>query len=193
MHRPRYHRTPAYLQDPDGSATGSAALGSSSAESRTETGSEISGGLPVGTRTAPRADNMGSGGPSAAARDAPDDYSAIEGLRFTGNTPPQTEADPPVNTLTTKLTLTSIPTLPPTLPETTQQSQVSSGTERTRRSLRLVNQINRAMATNEPLTQAQSLSPRKRQRQRDSIGPNTEAQGHTRSATTNTASTLNHK
>ncbi|GMG55443.1 unnamed protein product [Aspergillus oryzae var. brunneus] len=118
MHRPRYHRTPAYLQDPDGSATGSAALGSSSAESRTETGSEISGGLPVGARAAPRADNVGSGKPSAAARDAPDD-SAIEGLRFTGNTPPQTDADPPFGTLTTESTLTSVPTLPPTLPGTT--------------------------------------------------------------------------
>ncbi|KNG79996.1 hypothetical protein ANOM_011768, partial [Aspergillus nomiae NRRL 13137] len=192
MHRPRYHRTPAYLQDPDGSATGSAAPGSSSAESRTETGSEISGGLPVGARAAPRAENVGSGGPSAAARDAPDD-SVMEGLRFTGNTPPQTEADPPVGTLTTESTLTSVPTLPPTLPGTTRRSQVSSGTEGTRRSLRLVNRIDRAMATNEPPTQARSLSPRKRQRQRDSIGPDTEVRGRTRSATTNTASTLNHE
>ncbi|PIG87296.1 hypothetical protein AARAC_011664 [Aspergillus arachidicola] len=149
MHRPRYHRTPAYLQDPDGGATGSAALGSFSAESRTETGSEISGGLPVGARAAPRAEGVRSGETSAAARDAPDD-SVMEGLRFTGNTPPN-ETNLPVDTITTESTLSSVPTLLSTLPATTtRQSIASSGTEGTRRSLRLVNRIDRAIMQVEP-------------------------------------------
>ncbi|KAE8334740.1 hypothetical protein BDV24DRAFT_145315, partial [Aspergillus arachidicola] len=191
MHRPRYHRTPAYLQNPDGGATGSAVLGSSNAESCTETGSEISGGLPVGARAAPRAENMRSGEMSAAARDAPDD-SVMEGLRFTGNTPPN-ETNPPVDTLTTESTLSSVPTLPPTLPATTtRQSIASSGTEGTRRSLRLVNRIDRAIMQIEPPIQARSVSPRKRRRPRDSLGPDTETRDRTRSATTTTSSTLNH-
>ncbi|KAE8334399.1 hypothetical protein BDV24DRAFT_145923, partial [Aspergillus arachidicola] len=191
MHRPRYHRTPAYLQDPGGSATGSAALGSSSAESRTETGSEISGGLPVGARAAPRAEDVRSGGTSAAARDAPDD-SVMEGLKFTGNTPPN-ETNSPVDTIPTESTLSSVPTLPSTLPATaTRQSIASSTTEGTRRSLRLVNRIDCAIMQIEPPMQARSLSPRKRRRPRDSLGPDTEIRGRTRSATTTTSSTLNH-
>ncbi|KNG84830.1 hypothetical protein ANOM_009837 [Aspergillus nomiae NRRL 13137] len=117
LHRPRFHHTPAYLQDPDvGSATGSAAhhIGPSSGEP-TETESEDAGGS------------------SKGARNASDD-SAIEGLRFTGNTPPQGELS--INTLST---LTSIPTIPPTLSTTgVSQDAPSSGTKGTRRSARLV-------------------------------------------------------
>ncbi|PIG87294.1 hypothetical protein AARAC_011662 [Aspergillus arachidicola] len=196
LHRPRYHRTPAYLQDPDGSATGSAALNASpNTERRTGTGSEMSGGLPVGARAASRSENVGSGGLSPAARDAPD-HSPMEGLRFTENTP-LSETNPPVGSTTIESTLTSAPTLPSTLPATTtRRSIASSGTEGTRRSLRLVSQIHRAIGTtrlstqNETHAQTRSLSPRKRRRAQESVGPDTEIRGRTRSATTATASTL---
>ena len=196
LHRPRYHRTPAYLQDPDGSATGSAALNASpNTEPHTETGSEMSGGLPVGARAASQDENVGSGGLSPAARDAPD-HSPMEGLRFTENTP-LSETNPPVGSTTIESTLTSAPTLPSTLPATTtRRSIASSGTEGTRRSLRLVSQIHRAIGTtrlsaqNETHTQTRSLSPRKRRRAQESVGPDTEIRGRTRTATTTTASTL---
>ncbi|KAK6811840.1 hypothetical protein RU639_012486 [Aspergillus parasiticus] len=200
LHRPRFHHTPAYLQDPDaGSAAGSAArrVGSSSGEP-TETGSEDAGGSSEGARVAPETEK-GAGGLSAAARDAPDD-SAMEGLRFTGNTPPQ--GDISTNTLST---LTSVPTIPPTLSTSgISQDAPSSATEGTRRSARLVQQINRAQARN-PYTftgtptqtpPSRSLSPRKRRRARDSLGPDTAAviRGRTRSdATRNTTSSSDHE
>ncbi|KAF7626958.1 hypothetical protein F9C07_13342 [Aspergillus flavus] len=119
----------------------------------------------------------------------------MEGLRFTGNTPPQAE------TQTTESTLTTLPTMPPTLSISgISQEAPSSATEGTRRSARLVQQIDRAQARNPyifrgaptPAPQPRSLSPRKRRRARDSSGPDTVAilRGRTRSdVTRNTAST----
>ena len=196
LHRPRYYRTSAYLQDPDGSATGSAALNASpNTEPRTETGSEISERLPIEARAASQNKNMESEKLSPTARDTPD-HSPIQELRFTENIS-LSKTNPPVGSTTIESTLTSAPTLPSTLSATTTRRNIaSSGTEETRQSLRLVSQIHRAIETtrlsaqNKTHIQTQLLSPRKRRRTQESVGPDTEIRGRTRSATTTTASIL---
>ncbi|KAE8377782.1 hypothetical protein BDV26DRAFT_205081 [Aspergillus bertholletiae] len=160
MHRPRYHRTPAYLQDPDvGSATPAARSASSSSGEPsvfTGTGSGLSGGSSMAAKDTPQA-SKGTGGPLAAV-------TAVrtgERIRFAVDTP-----NLPDNDITTESTLTSIPTLPTVSRIRSQRSVASSTTEGTRRSLRLVNRIEKT----QPLNQARSASPRKRRRERDSLG-----------------------
>ena len=88
--------------------------------------------------------NIGFGKLSPAARDTPN-HSPIQELRFTENIS-LNETNLSVGSTTIESTLTSIPILLSTFPATIIcRSIVSSGTEKTRRSLRLVSQIYRAI------------------------------------------------